>query len=104
MLTAGDPAVVTSLCNEAWQGEISTILPLSQIDRRTILETANSWKLGDLDVAAFSYSPVPHTVEQRLRKNGNLKSQVGCFALPSVYCYLSNIFGFCFADVSSRPR
>jgi hypothetical protein len=60
LLTVGDPAVVTSLCNEAWQGEISTILPLGSADRRTIVETTNSWKLGDLDVAAFSYSPVPH--------------------------------------------
>ena len=35
-------------------------------DKRTILDTSDNWRLGDLDVAAFSYSPVPHTWEQRL--------------------------------------
>lgn len=63
ILTVGDPKVVTGLCYEAWQGEISTILPLTPGDRQTILETANDWKLGDLDVAAFAYSPIPRTVE-----------------------------------------
>jgi hypothetical protein len=77
LLTIGDPTVVTSLCNEAWQGEISTILPLGSADRRTIVETTNSWKLGDLDVAAFSYSPVPHTLAQRLAGgDSSIKSQV----------------------------
>lgn len=66
LLTVGDPHVVTNQCNEAWQGEISTILPLTAIDRRTIMETTNSWKLADLDVAAFSYSPVSSTQEKRL--------------------------------------
>jgi hypothetical protein len=66
LLTAGDPQVVTTLCHEAWQGENSTILPLASADRATILETSRSWKLADLDVMAFSYCPVPHTVEKRL--------------------------------------
>lgn len=66
LLTVGDPAIVTKLCNEAWQGEISTILPLAAIDRQTIIETTNNWKLADLDVAAFSYTPVPHTLETQL--------------------------------------
>jgi hypothetical protein len=66
LLTVGDPLVVTNLCNEAWQGETSTILPLSAQDRNTILETSKNWKLADLDVAAFGYSPVPRTLESRL--------------------------------------
>ena len=81
LLTVGDPTVVTSLCNEAWQGEISTILPLGSADRRTIVETTNSWKLGDLDVAAFSYSPVPHTMAQRLAGGDSTnKAQVSFLA------------------------
>jgi hypothetical protein len=69
LLSVGDPRVVCSLCNEAWQGEISTILPLAAADRQTIIETTNNWKLADLDVAAFSYTPVPHTLESRLTTN-----------------------------------
>ena len=53
LLTAGDPHVVASLCNEAWQGEISTIMPLGQIDRQTIADTSRNWKLADLDVVAY---------------------------------------------------
>jgi hypothetical protein len=68
LLTIGDPLVVTSLCNEAWQGEISTILPLAAMDKQTIAETSKNWKLADLDVAAFSYAPVPHTLEARLKE------------------------------------
>ena len=63
LLSVGDPLVVCNLCNEAWQGEISTILPFASEDRKTIIETTNTWKLADLDVAAFSYTPVPHTLE-----------------------------------------
>lgn len=65
LLTAGDPEVVTTLCHEAWQGENSTILPLAPGDRATILQTSKSWKLADLDVSAFSYAPIPHTIEKR---------------------------------------
>lgn len=61
LLTVGDPDVVLSLCNEAWQGEASTILPLTLKDRQTIADTSRDWKLGDLDVVAFSYAPLPHT-------------------------------------------
>lgn len=75
LLTVGDPAVVTKLCNEAWQGEMSTILPLGADDRRTILDSSRAWKLADLDVAAFSYSPIPQNLEQRLI-DGTLKSPV----------------------------
>jgi hypothetical protein len=35
-------------------------------DRETILQTSRSWKLADLDVSAFSYAPIPYTVENRL--------------------------------------
>lgn len=66
LLTVGDPTIVTNLCNEAWQGEISTILPLAASDKQTIIETTNNWKLADLDVAAFCYSPVPLTLENWL--------------------------------------
>ncbi|GKY99438.1 hypothetical protein MPSEU_000898300 [Mayamaea pseudoterrestris] len=66
VLTIGDPSVVIELCHEAWQGEISTILPLAAGDRRTILETTNDWKLADLDVTAFAYSPIPRTLENRI--------------------------------------
>jgi hypothetical protein len=76
LLTVGDPSVVLSLCNEAWQGEISTIIPLSNDTRRTLIETSNSWKLGDLDVAAFSYSPVSLSLEQKILGDGTLSPQV----------------------------
>lgn len=65
LFTVGDPRVVTRMCNEAWQGENATILPLSARDRAMILETSNGWRLGDLDVEAFSYAPVPHSFEKR---------------------------------------
>jgi len=81
LLTVGDPAIVTTLCNEAWQGEISTILPLAAIDRKTIIDTTNNWKLADLDVAAFSYTPVPHTLETQLSAESG--SHVGSFPRSS---------------------
>ncbi len=74
LLTVGDPRVVTRMCNEAWQGENSTILPLSSHDRAMILDTSNAWRLGDLDVEAFSYAPIPHTFETRcLNADGTSK-------------------------------
>ena len=76
LLSVGDPRVITRLCQEAWQGESSTILPLTSSDRATILETSNSWKLADLDVAAFSYAPIPHTFESRVSANGEQKKKV----------------------------
>ena len=71
LLTIGDPSVVIDLCQEAWQGEISTILPLGPMDRQTIVETTNNWKLADLDVSAFSFSPVPRSLESTLALNPN---------------------------------
>ena len=79
LLTAGDPEVVTTLCHEAWQGENSTILPLAAGDRATILETSRSWKLADLDVSAFSYTPIPHTVEKRLGGGAGYNTKVRTF-------------------------
>ena len=73
--------MVTRMCQEAWQGESSTILPLSSNDRRAILETSNNWKLADLDVAAFSYSPIPHTFEIRCSELKDPKSTVGKYEL-----------------------
>jgi hypothetical protein len=54
---------------QAWQGENSTILPLSVHDRETILETSDSWKLADLDVEAFCYAPIPQMFEARCKSN-----------------------------------
>lgn len=71
LLTVGDPIVVSRMCHEAWQGENSTILPLTSYDRSTILETSDSWKLADLDVEAFSYAPIPHTFELRCTENSD---------------------------------
>lgn len=76
LLTVGDPAVVMNLCNEAWQGEISTIIPLTHDTRRMVMETSNSWKLGDLDVAAFSYSPVSRTLETSIPGDDSPPSKV----------------------------
>jgi hypothetical protein len=76
LVTVGDPRVVTRMCQEAWQGENSTILPLTAHDRATILETSNSWKLADLDVHAFSYAPIPHTFEARCNGNDTKTSKV----------------------------
>lgn len=67
LLTVGDPRIVTRMCQQAWQGENATILPLTAHDRATILETSNGWKLGDLASTAFSYSPIPPTFDMRIR-------------------------------------
>lgn len=66
LLTVGDPRVVTAMCQEAWQGENLTILPLSHADRQSILDISNDWNLADLDVAAFSYAPLPQTLAASL--------------------------------------
>jgi len=69
LLTVGHPSVVAELCTDTWHGEKSTISPLSAIDRKAILDTSNNWCLSDLDVIAFSYAPVPYTLEQRIIGN-----------------------------------
>lgn len=91
LLTVGDPVTVSDVCNEAWQGEISTILPLSPIDRKAILDTSINWKLGDLDVAAFSYAPVPHTREQSLISN-NQKTVSSLLCTETLSCVCAAIF------------
>ncbi|KAG7347008.1 hypothetical protein IV203_006077 [Nitzschia inconspicua] len=73
LFSVGDPRVVLRATHEAWQGENNTILPLSSYDRKTILETTDSWKLADLDVEAFSYAPIPHTFENRCLKTRESK-------------------------------
>ena len=80
LLTVGDPRVVAGLCDEAWQGENSTILPFNTADRRAILEASMNWALADLDVAAFAYSPVPRTLETRLGKGLDCAKTVCSFA------------------------
>lgn len=76
LVTVGDPRVVTRMCQEAWQGENSTILPLAAHDRATILETSNGWRLSDLDVEAFSYAPIPNTFETRCNGTESEKPKV----------------------------
>jgi hypothetical protein len=87
LLTVGDPTIVTNLCNEAWQGEISTILPLAAIDKQKIIDTANDWKLADLDVAAFCYSPVPQNLESHLTEDRRRQVRI----LSHLYSFSSNI-------------
>jgi len=67
LLTVGDARVVTEFCVDSWQGENSTISPLSTSDRQCILDTSNQWSLSDLDVAAFSYTPIPSPFEERIK-------------------------------------
>lgn len=59
LLTVGDARLLTEYCSDSWIGEDSTITPLSQADKKTILETSKIWSLADLDVQAFSYAPLP---------------------------------------------
>jgi hypothetical protein len=66
LLTVGDPRVIAGLCHEAWQGENSTISPLTSVDRAFVVDTSKNWLLSDLDVTAFAYSPVRSTLETRL--------------------------------------
>jgi len=68
LLTLGDARVVTDFCTQSWQGNISTITPLDPADRREILDNDRHWRLSDLDVTAFSYAPIPCSLEQKLGK------------------------------------
>lgn len=74
LLTVGEASVVAELCGDSWQGENSTIMPLSQADRRSIIDASNNWKLADLDVAVFSYAPVPHTSEERIEEKNEIEA------------------------------
>ena len=75
LLSIGDARVIADCCTDAWQGENSTISPLSAADRRTVLATADNWSLSDLDVTAFSYTPVPNTMEERILGTRRLKDK-----------------------------
>ena len=66
LLTVGDARVVTKLCPDWWQGENSTISPLTAADRRIINDTQKGWMLSDMDVQAFSYAPLPFTADQKI--------------------------------------
>ena len=66
LLTCGDSRVVTKLCPDCFQGENSTISPLTAVDRKVINETQTAWMLSDLDVQAFSYAPLPYTADQKI--------------------------------------
>jgi len=66
ILSCGDSRVVTKLCPDCFQGENSTISPLTAVDRRIINETQKNWALSDLDVQAFSYAPLPYTADQKI--------------------------------------
>jgi hypothetical protein len=83
LLTVGDPRVVTALCHEAWQGENLTILPLSSADRQSILDFSNDWNLADLDVAAFSYTPLPQTLAASLVRESDSAKKKYLFDNPS---------------------
>lgn len=83
LLTVGDARLITEFCSDSWIGEDSTITPLSQSDKRTILDTSKVWSLADLDVQAFSYAPLP--VSKMSKDHNKLskmvrKSYAGVFA------------------------
>ena len=71
VLTIGNSSIVTHMCTDLWQGENSTISPLSVTERNIINETQKNWELSDLDVQAFSYAPLPFTAEQKIDWGGN---------------------------------
>ena len=85
LLTVGDARVVAECCSDSWQGENSTISPFSAADRKTILETSNNWTLSDLDVAAFSYTPVPNTLEERIGGASRLKDKSSSYSEARSY-------------------
>jgi len=55
VLTVGDSRVVTQLCPDWWQGENSTISPLTAADRHIINETQKNWMLSDMDVQGHCF-------------------------------------------------
>ncbi len=68
ILSSGDSRVVTKLCPDCFQGENSTISPLTVGDRKVINSTQKKWMLSDLDldVQALSYAPLPYTADQKI--------------------------------------
>jgi len=73
VLTVGDSRIVTQLCPDWWQGENSTISPLTAADRHIINETQKNWMLSDMDVQAFSYAPLPYTADQKIELGGGTR-------------------------------
>ena len=63
LLSVGEAELSVNNCSQLWQGETSTIIPMSAFDRKNILDTAKNWILEDLNVLAFTYSPVPYAFE-----------------------------------------
>ena len=63
MLSVGEAELSVNKCSQLWQGETSTIIPMSAIERKGILDTAKNWILEDLNVVAFTYAPVPYAFE-----------------------------------------
>ena len=65
MLSVGEAELAINKCSQLWEGETSTIFPLSPIDRKAVLDTARNWILEDLSVVAFTYAPIPYTFESK---------------------------------------
>jgi hypothetical protein len=63
LLSVGEAELSVNNCSQLWQGETSTIIPMSAFDRKNIMDTAKNWILEDLNVLAFTYSPVPYAFE-----------------------------------------
>lgn len=68
--------VTELLCSELWQGENSTISPLTASDRQVVNETSKNWMLSDLDVVAFSYAPLPYTADHKIGWGEGQQSQI----------------------------
>ena len=92
MLSAGTPALALPMCFDYWDGRVITALTAE--DRRSILDTYQQWTLEDFDVAAFTYTPLPLSVHQRLSHGsssnsssqpGGGGSQAGAAVAPPIY-------------------
>jgi hypothetical protein len=55
------------------------------------METSNSWKLGDLDVAAFSYAPVPLTIESKIVGDDDSLTEVRAPGHRFVACFVISV-------------
>jgi len=95
LLSVGDARVITQLCPDWWQGENSTISPLTTADRNIINETQSNWMLSDMDVQAFSYAPLPYTADQKIEAFGVKGSHIYLLdnATPSTYASSQGFWG-----------
>ncbi|CAM9295439.1 unnamed protein product, partial [Chrysoparadoxa australica] len=64
LFSRGNPKLVLDMCPDYWDGSTISAIPASL--RRAIIDMHQQWSLEDLDVVAFSYSPVPYTVQPLL--------------------------------------